>query len=219
MGFGPLPHLGTALGAAVCQRQKAADFFQGEAKFAHPHDEPQPRKMGAVINLVTGRRARRIRHHADVLVITYGLPKCTASCSPRCNDPAGRTCSFVQHSRKAEIRTRNRVWSNSGTLADGGVERAGVARGLTDIPEARFYRLLSSLPSRDVKPELASRLYLQLLEGENFEPEKGGSDRATFLSQGTPEYNRQLPAGGGRCDPVGQNNLVGQQVNPCGGES
>jgi len=65
-----------------------------------------------------------------------------------------------------------------------GLERAGVARGLADIPEAQVYRLLSSLPSRDFKPELASRLYLQLLERENFEPEKGGSDRATFLSQG-----------------------------------
>ena len=65
-----------------------------------------------------------------------------------------------------------------------GLERAGVARGLADIPEAQVYRLLSSLPSRDVKPELASRLYLQLLEREDFEPGKGGSDRATFLSQG-----------------------------------
>ena len=65
-----------------------------------------------------------------------------------------------------------------------GLERAGVARGLADIPEAEVYRLLSSLPSRDVKPELASRLYLQLLERENFEPETGGSDRATFLNQG-----------------------------------
>ena len=65
-----------------------------------------------------------------------------------------------------------------------GLKRAGVARGLADIPESQVYRLLSSLPSRDVKPELASRLYLQLLERESFEPEKGGSDRATFLSQG-----------------------------------
>lgn len=65
-----------------------------------------------------------------------------------------------------------------------GLERAGVARGLGDIPEPQVYRLLLSLPSRDIQPELASRFYLQLLEREMFDPEKGGSDRNIFLDQG-----------------------------------
>ena len=52
-----------------------------------------------------------------------------------------------------------------------GMERAGVVRNLDDLPEPQVYRLLSSLSSRQIKPEVGSRLFLQILERETFEPE------------------------------------------------
>ena len=82
-----------------------------------------------------------------------------------------------------------------------GLERAGVARGLGDIPESQVYRLLLSLPMRNIKPELASRLYLQLLEREVFDPEKGGADREAFLKQGrVPVQTEEGCSWGARAD-------------------
>lgn len=65
-----------------------------------------------------------------------------------------------------------------------GLERAGVVRNLDDLPELQVYRLLSSLPSRQIKPEAGSRLLLQILEQETFDPELGGADGATFRAEG-----------------------------------
>jgi len=69
-----------------------------------------------------------------------------------------------------------------------GLERAGVVRNLDDLPEPQVYRLLSSLPSRQIKPEVGSRLFLQILERETFDPELGGADGISFRAEG------QLPA-------------------------
>lgn len=65
-----------------------------------------------------------------------------------------------------------------------GLERAGVVRNLDDLPEAQVYRLLLSLPSRNVRPDVASKLFLQILEREAFEPDLGGPDRAAFFAHG-----------------------------------
>jgi len=65
-----------------------------------------------------------------------------------------------------------------------GLERAGVVRNLDDLPEAQVYRLLASLPARQIKPEVGSRLFLQILERETFDPELGGVDGITFRAEG-----------------------------------
>jgi len=65
-----------------------------------------------------------------------------------------------------------------------GLERAGVVRNLDDLPEPQVYRLLASLPSRQIKPEVGSRLFLQILERETFDPELGGADGITFRADG-----------------------------------
>lgn len=65
-----------------------------------------------------------------------------------------------------------------------GLERAGVVRNLDDLPEPHVYRLLSSLPSRQIKPEVGSRLFLQILERETFDPELGGVDGIAFRAKG-----------------------------------
>lgn len=65
-----------------------------------------------------------------------------------------------------------------------GLERAGVVRNLDDLPESQVYRLLASLPSRQVKPEVGNRLFLQILERETFDPELGGVDGITFRAEG-----------------------------------
>ncbi|MEP1425854.1 MAG: hypothetical protein ABJX32_04705 [Tateyamaria sp.] len=71
-----------------------------------------------------------------------------------------------------------------GPLWRRGLERAGVVRGLGDIPEDQVYRMLLDLPSRGVPPEIASRFLLQLLERDAFDPETGGADRDRFLQEG-----------------------------------
>lgn len=65
-----------------------------------------------------------------------------------------------------------------------GLERAGVARTLDDLPEPQVYRLLSSLPERNVKPEVGSRLFLQVLGRDSFDSQNGGAEREAFLETG-----------------------------------
>ncbi|SDR40087.1 DUF3883 domain-containing protein [Pseudovibrio sp. Tun.PSC04-5.I4] len=65
-----------------------------------------------------------------------------------------------------------------------GLERAGVVRNLDDLPEQQIYHLLLSLPSLNVKPEVAGRLYLQILERDSFDPKLGGQERDKFITEG-----------------------------------
>jgi len=71
-----------------------------------------------------------------------------------------------------------------GPLWRRGLERAGVVRDLSDIPEDQIYRMLLDLPTRGIPLELASRFLLQLLERGSFDPERGGADREAFLQKG-----------------------------------
>ena len=48
-------------------------MLDGKAELAGAQDETQPGHMGFVIDAVAGRRARRVGHHADLLVIANGF--------------------------------------------------------------------------------------------------------------------------------------------------
>ncbi len=65
-----------------------------------------------------------------------------------------------------------------------GLERAGVVKTLDDLSEPQVYRLLSSLPERNVKPEVGSRLFLQVLERDSFDHQMGGAEGIAFLKSG-----------------------------------
>lgn len=92
--------------------------------------------------------------------------------------------SSLFHSPRAVDGTSEEAFGLSRPFWRRGLERAGVARTLDDLTEPLVYRLLSSLPERNVKPEVGSRLFLQVLGRDLFEPKNGGADRDVFWENG-----------------------------------
>ena len=69
-----------------------------------------------------------------------------------------------------------------------GLERAGVVRNLDDLPESQVYRLFLSMPSRGIEPDVAGRLYLQILGRDTFDPEQGEESEKHFLLKDNSQF-------------------------------
>jgi hypothetical protein len=67
--LGSLIDLGAGPGTAVDEIEEAANLRDGETELTGAQDEAQTGNMAAVVDPVTCARARRVRHHADLLVI------------------------------------------------------------------------------------------------------------------------------------------------------
>jgi hypothetical protein len=71
--LGSLLDLGAGLGAAVDEIEEAANLRNGKPELTGAQDEAQTGNMAAVVDPVTCARARRVRHHADLLAIADRL--------------------------------------------------------------------------------------------------------------------------------------------------
>lgn len=66
-----------------------------------------------------------------------------------------------------------------------GLANASVPSTLQDLSEAEIYDLLGDLEIRGLEPELIKRLYLHILELDDFKPERGAVARQTFMTTGS----------------------------------
>ena len=101
----------------------------------------------------------------------------------------GRLTELFISPRRAAVGS-DEAFGLSQTMWRRGLEQAQVPYSLSDLSEARIIGLLRTLPDRDLSADVVRRLYLQILELDDFDKEAALADHRDFLARGRVQVHR-----------------------------